>query len=727
MKLNKISLIFIYFVIYVLFLYTILKFSLLLDLNIENGREILILEYVRESPTLFKQLFLFFLYVIIIHCIVFIIISSSTLLLTKHLELLPYQSIFYFLFTIITMWATVLFWNKAFYPHSAFSYIFPFPEQKLFRESLGLAATGTFFLMGLLPAVLKLTSIFKTYLVNKPSFLGAALLLALFLFIHDKQGSSLPSIRKPDILLIGLDSVSPLHLQHNPKNFPYLRSLLDSGTLFSQSITPLARTFPAWTSILTGKYPIHHGARYNLVPVEDINHQTFLSKILRRYGYLTIYAQDERKFNNLDESFGFDKIIGPSVGASEFVLTKISDLPLLNLFLLLPNSDIFFPQITYNRADYIHYSPERFVSHLLDELPSQRTKPLFMAVHLCLAHFPYKWRDSTTINDSTNMNTAHKFAIEKIEDQIRILLDGLTNKGYLKNAVIVILSDHGESLAYPDGLWLDPHKDATHDRANPSYDYIRNMRSIYAGHGTMVLDKTQYTTLLAFIGKGSQSKRLPKGTNHRLTSLVDVMPSVLHLVDIPTPKDLDGQDLFELSNPTSTPPDVVMTETGAIFGPLMSMKAFDEKSLLRIVKDFYTLSPGNARIVLKKDRLHELLHNKQYGVHTKEWLLAFLKIAHESTRKNIVLLVHKTSGRWTLGGDLELIRQAPLELLISKAQRLLGDEIKPFLTDLSIFSARSRSLSPRRNKHHHFSRLSQMAATAIAVGSPLSYSRFVPQ
>ncbi len=502
------------------------------------------------------------------------------------------------------------------------------------------------------------------------------------------------SNNKPDIIFIGIDSVSPLHLQHNPGKLEYIKSLMNSGTSFSQSITPLARTFPAWTSILTGKYPVHNGARFNLYPIEEINQQTFLPEILKEHGYSTIYAQDERKFNNLDESFGFDKVIGPSVGAAEFILTKVSDLPFLNLFILLPHSEYIFPQITYNRADYIHYSPERFVSHLIDQIPENKTKPLFLAAHFCLAHFPYTWRNRIRSQQATKIASDHMTALTAAQKQINQLLKGLKEKGYLENSLLVLLSDHGESFSYDDGLWIDTHKGSNRDRSSPFFDYLSNMQSGYAGHGTNVIDKTQYTTLLTFKGYGKFSSRSPSKASDKLASLVDIMPTVLAASGIPMPTDLDGQNLLSTPDDDTAAQRVALAETGITFMPLLSMDKFDETSLLNEAEKYYRISPDNGRIILRNERFQELLEGKQYAIHTDDWILVFSRMFRKGQQQRFILLVHKPSGRWTLGGDRELIEESPIQLLTSEAKRLLGKEIKSFSSELSLFDMEQSRIPP---------------------------------
>ncbi|HID08180.1 MAG TPA: DUF229 domain-containing protein, partial [Armatimonadetes bacterium] len=537
-----------------------------------------------------------------------------------------------------------------------------------------------FLLLGVVPILLAFFSGLRSISHYRPVKAAAVLLVVAGVAKAIPQDTQTKSTdrQQPDIIFIGLDSVAPLHLQHNPGSHAFLEHLLESGTTFSNTITPLARTFPAWTSILTGKYPVHHGARFNLTPLEQINHlPNLLPKILQRNGYHTIYAQDERKFNNLDESFGFNAVIGPRVGASEFILTKMSDLPLVNLALLLPWSDKLFPSIAHNRADHVHYSPTEFVSEVLENIPDQQDKPLFLATHFCLAHYPYSWRDEAGTPKGADLNDGHQAAMSALEQQVVQLLSGLRAKGRLNSALVVVLSDHGESMAYEDGMWINPLKgDEPYYPDSPIRSPV-SLASNYTGHGTHVLDKTQYTTLLTFKGYGTFHSALEPTNREEIASLVDVMPTVLSLAGLSIPPDLDGKNLLDGSK-RAVSSRAVLAETGIVFSSLTSLKFIDEDSLLREAKSFYTVAPDSGRLILRPDRLDSLILKKKFAIHTNDWMLALIRRNREPNASPVAILVHKPSGEWTLGNNSVLIENSPLNLLTDTAKDLLGEEQHDF-------------------------------------------------
>ena len=96
----------------------------------------------------------------------------------------------------------------------------------------------------------------------------ALLLVVAVRALSSKAVAAAPA-HTPNIILVGVDSLRPDVVGASERAFgvtPNIDLFLREGAhQFSDTITPLARTFPAWTSILSGRYPRHTGARENLV------------------------------------------------------------------------------------------------------------------------------------------------------------------------------------------------------------------------------------------------------------------------------------------------------------------------------------------------------------------------------------------------------------------------------------------------------------------------------
>ena len=130
-------------------------------------------------------------------------------------------------------------------------------------------------------------------------------------FIPTSTLSAFATIQKRNIVLIGVDSLSPNSFEISKDSLPNMNQFLKSSIEFKHAYTPLARTCPSWTSILTGRTPVQHGAFFNLRDIAKVDKTALVTSQLKMQGYQTIFAMDERRFCNIDESYNFDQVIGP--------------------------------------------------------------------------------------------------------------------------------------------------------------------------------------------------------------------------------------------------------------------------------------------------------------------------------------------------------------------------------------------------------------------------------
>ncbi len=643
--------------------------------------ETLILETLGSSRTLVLQIGLFGLAVLALNLIPLIFLLASMRVAAPLIQHLRIKRLTYFLLAATSLWTGVLALNKFLFPKSSFALLLPIESggSLVWLSVLGLGVYG---LLGVLPVAWQALRALA-HLLRMPRLrlaVGAALLLGITPPLFSHWAVSTPAPGQPNVIIIGMDSFSPQHMAHHPGALPRLESLLAQSTVFTQTLTPLARTFPAWTSILTAKYPMHSGARFNLTAFDRVDHGVTLATLLGSRGYATIYAQDERRFNNIDEHFGFDSTVGPRPGAAEFVLVKAADQPLVNLALLSPWTQRLFPFVALNRAARVQYDPGEFVNAVVRALPDDPSQPLFLATHFCLAHHPYTWRRQSTPQGGSgplSLEQKHMLAMQALEGQIGQLLGALKAAGRLDNAVVVLMSDHGESMGYADGLWVDKDRNAAtrHEPAQVGDYRAFAFASGFDGHGTNVLDRTQNGALLAFQGMGPMKNHFPPGGRARLASLADVMPTVLHALDMTIPAGLDGQNLMA---DEAAIPRVVPSETGIRFNALSSIVHVDENALLAESKGYYRVEPDTARLVVKPERYAGLVATKDIALHTQDWMLALLRKDGNPNFSRVALLVYKPSGAWTMGEDPALIARAPIAALRAAAKELYAGEIDDF-------------------------------------------------
>ncbi len=511
----------------------------------------------------------------------------------------------------------------------------------------------------------------------------------------------------PNIILIGLDSLRPdfVHANNPKKNIrtPNIDAFLQTSADFSNAYTPLARTFPAWMSILTAKYPKHHLGRSNLSdPQRMTTANDTLAKQLQRAGYETIYASDEKRFSNITTAYGFDKLIGPTMGINDFILGGLTDFPLSNLLTKLPGARFLFPYQYGNRAANVTYEPDQFL-HLLQVGLAQRTpsKPLFLAIHLCLTHWPYTWARDHQPNQFI-LPQRYQSSVEALDAQFGQVLQLLKERGLLNQSMVVLLSDHGTTLGLPHDRMITKNN-YVGDKKNlklisiykrstaPSFSI--NFKKDYSintsyGQGTDVLSIKQYQVLLAFKGYGVT---IPPRTISTITaSLIDIAPTLLDFLSLPALTQTDGMSLKSyVINASNQPPAlarVLFIETADTLGDIETDKIqVDQvvnKSLIA-----YQIDQQTGLLFLKPIAAKYLLKNKQRAIIMGDWLLARYPARHRNKiiptaphSKEVKLksytidayhvLINLKTGKWTIGtsSPSHFIQSAPLATLQQQFQ-----------------------------------------------------------
>ena len=128
---------------------------------------------------------------------------------------------------------------------------------------------------------------------------------------------------QPNIVIIGVDSLRPDVILEPSNPAPYIKDLTSANVTYDNAYTPLARTFPSWMTVLTGKHPHSSGMRVNLQTIDTSEIPIGLGHYLQDQGYYTVYGSDEKRFSNIDKHFGFNKVIGPSIGIHDFLFGHI--------------------------------------------------------------------------------------------------------------------------------------------------------------------------------------------------------------------------------------------------------------------------------------------------------------------------------------------------------------------------------------------------------------------
>jgi tetratricopeptide (TPR) repeat protein len=252
---------------------------------------------------------------------------------------------------------------------------------------------------------------------------------------------------------------------------PHFDSLAKGGTLFGAVDSPVPMTLPAHTSLLTSTYPFAHGVEENGQPVTP--GAVTLAGVLKSHGYRTAAFIGGYV---LDAAFGLDQ--GFDLYDSPFrIRLQAGDEP----------PDLRRPAETVLRG-------------ATDWLSTHADRPFFVFIHLYDVHQPY--------------SHGYDAQVSYVDEQLGRFLRFLATKDLANKTLIVLTSDHGESLG--------EHGENT--------------------HGYFIYQSTLWTPLLIHwpSDKGPHATRVDEPA-----SLIDVAPTILQSLAIPVPPQFQGRSLLK--------------------------------------------------------------------------------------------------------------------------------------------------------------------------------------
>ncbi|ATB47087.1 sulfatase-like hydrolase/transferase [Corallococcus macrosporus] len=396
---------------------------------------------------------------------------------------------------------------------------------------------------------------------------GAALagLLGLWLLGQGVAGRDAP--RHPLVVVIGIDAFRPDRLRSQGGSgevAPHVERLLEDATLFTRAYTPIAQTEPAWRSLLTARWPHETGVRYSLTSDSRMQLQRTFAETFSEAGWRTVFATDCSRFHAEGPASGFAERLQPPRGAVNFLLEKLR-YRALGLFADHALGAAWVPEFIDNRAlagihDPMGYA-ERLAARLVDEA---RQGPTLFAFHATAAHFPGDpvhpfYRRFVPASEPLERRLRMHFApvtpgakggwnragaealydelLAQADAQVGALLEALRRAGRYDDALILLLSDHGESF----------HA----DRAD--------LAGATPVHGAR-LSEEENRILLAVKPPGGRGEA--PALVDALVRLVDVGPTLLELSGLPRLSGVDGVSLVPLLRGEALAPLALYAETG---------------------------------------------------------------------------------------------------------------------------------------------------------------------
>jgi len=254
-------------------------------------------------------------------------------------------------------------------------------------------------------------------LTSKAILTVTALLLSIGTSAESRKATK-PEHRRPDVLLITVDTLRADRLgSYGAKNIstPAMDSLARDGFLFEQAIAQVPLTVPSHDAIMTGTYPFQNGVQDFTSPPLSPNFQT-LAQALERNGYDT---------GAVVSAFVLDRSWGLARGFKFYYDA--------------------FPASTFQQREIglVDRRAGESVDKALQWLGRPRQKPSFLWLHLYDPHSPY---DPPQPFRSQYQGREYDGEVAYVDSQLARLFRRLKQTGRYDNSLIVLVSDHGESL-----------------------------------------------------------------------------------------------------------------------------------------------------------------------------------------------------------------------------------------------------------------------------------------
>ncbi|MFT4060314.1 MAG: sulfatase-like hydrolase/transferase [Legionella sp.] len=500
--------------------------------------------------------------------------------------------------------------------------------------------------------------------------------LLYFIFSNFQNKTNIPlASTKPNIILLGIDSLSVESVTR--ENMPFLSQLIKNSSQFTNAVSPLARTYPAWTSILTGLYAEHHGAAENLVAKDIVKSQNSIAWTLANQGYTTIFTSDDRRFNSIGHEFGFKYVIGPKLGVNDVLLGTFNDFPLSNLLINFRFSSWLFPFNYSNRASYFSYYPQTFNRKLENALNAEvRQFPIFLAVHFTLPHWPYAWAESsaTQLNNEFSIerrNSLYQQSLRQVDQQFASFFTYLEQNHYFENTLLILLSDHGEVLYYPNSR-LTNYENYQGKPPSRFAEYLKHKTATElnksAGHGSDILSPKQYHSVLAFrIYKNGQMVNKPQTIDVRV-ALIDLAPTILEFLHMTIPQKMDGISLLHamVAPLVQLPQRIFYIESGMFPNQLLS-----KQKSIAIGELYYNVNPLNGELEIKPAMMKAISEQKIYGIISGDWILAL----YPDKKTYIPVIQNLHTDRWSDNLHSDFAKSAPVKKMYQQMQHFYGKEL----------------------------------------------------
>lgn len=305
----------------------------------------------------------------------------------------------------------------------------------------------------------------------------------------------------PDIYLITIDTLRADHVRcygYAHIQTPAIDSLAKDGVRFANAFTPSPITNTSHTSILTGLLPSAHGVTDFGRRLPD-THPT-LAELLKEQGYSTAAFIGSVVLDSRTLAPGLDRGFDYYDNFPEHSQTKSR-----------------WGRLERRGAEVVRRAEAWRDSH--------PAGPHFQWIHLYDPHDPYEPPEPYFTQYKDRLYDGE---IAYADSALGSFLAYLKQRGWYANSLIIVVGDHGEGLG-------DHHEDT---------------------HGIFLYDSTLHVPMIFKLSGQHAGKVIQSQTR-----TTDILPTILDLLNIAPPKELDGDSLKTALNGSDAPDHTLIGET----------------------------------------------------------------------------------------------------------------------------------------------------------------------
>jgi arylsulfatase A-like enzyme len=348
-------------------------------------------------------------------------------------------------------------------------------------------------------------------------------------------GTSVLAAQTP-VIVISIDTLRADHLSsygYKRIQTPNIDSFGEGGTTFNNAQCQIPLTLPSHASLFTSTYPFENRIEENgeRVPAGAVT----LATVLKSHGYKTagligsVFLERQmgldRGFDFYDSPFSFE------------AFSRIS-------------GSLFYGGVARNSYSVRDRRDGALVVRgAVQWLAANHGQPVFLFVHLFDLHEP---RDVPPI-------AGYDAKLEYVDHLLGSFKQSLIRGGWWDKSLVVLLSDHGESLG--------EHGEHT--------------------HGYFIYQSTAWVPLMFHWPAGS-SGHAARVENP--VGLIDVAPAILEFLHIPAPPSFEGRSLLSDDPQRAVFAESVYSHDAFGWAPLRSLRAGSLKYIQAPKPELYDLS-----------------------------------------------------------------------------------------------------------------------------------------